>query len=127
MLAMSGCQRCNDPVGEFFSADGANVCKRCFYAEDTAQREVRAAESVIEEIPGPLQDFVRVPPAHVRTQREVPKPPGTLLRRGIWTMLGGVALTVVTIFLGSGVLFALAVVGLGFMMTVRGYKLRHYI
>jgi hypothetical protein len=127
MTKMSACERCHDPLGEFFGTDGASLCRRCFYAEDTAQRELRADEALIEELPAPLRDFARVAPANAAAGPSVPSPPGTLWRKGVYVLLGSVLLTVGTFYVGSGTEIALGLVGFGFIMTVRGYKLRHYV
>lgn len=125
--SMPRCERCRDPSGEFFGNDGTSLCKRCFYADDTAARELRAAEAVVEEFPEPLQKFVTVRPNGVARQATAPSPPGTMLRNGVGVLLGSMLLTAGCLYWGVAFEIPLCLVGVGFVMTVRGYKLRHYV
>lgn len=124
---MPSCERCRDPSGEFFGTDGLSLCKRCFYADDTAERELRAADAIVEEFPEPLQKFVKVHPKGSTRRETAPTPPGTMLRQGLGVLLGSVLLTVPCFYWGIAIEIPLCLVGVGFVMTVRGYKLRHYV
>jgi hypothetical protein len=52
---MSACSRCQTPTAPadlLFSTNGDALCKRCFFADQTAAQDRRAAESLAAEHPG---------------------------------------------------------------------------
>lgn len=122
---MTDCAQCKEPNAEFFDADGRSVCRRCFYAGQMRDRDQRAREATVEEVPEALRGVVKL--GSRRGRNTAPNQPGTLMRQGIKLTAVGLVLVPVAAFIETGVLFALAVVGFGFVTTVRGYKLRHYM
>jgi hypothetical protein len=112
-----GCESCGAVPAEFFTTAGAQVCKRCYNAEQLQLQDARAEASLAAEMPEGVP----------RAKKKRPPKPGRVL-------LIGVVLMTMALVGNLGLLIAfgefdfklIAGLGFAFVVVIQGYKTRHY-
>jgi hypothetical protein len=111
---MASCVRCNavvSPAELLFASNGDSVCKRCFFAEQTAVQNQRAADSLAAASPGLV-------PAKDGT------PGGTMLAGAGLMALALLWLLAGLFFVGRIYFFPFVLLAVGFAAFARGWALR---
>jgi hypothetical protein len=114
---MGTCSRCNAPNADLFTPTGDLVCRVCFSAEQNAQADARARESLERDAPLGMR---------VAGPTGAPPTPGKMIATGLAVMGGAVVFAVALVMLTdrfypffTGLLF----LG-GFGTLARGLALR---
>lgn len=111
------CERCGAPESDFFTTDGLQVCRRCYYGEQTSLQDARAEASIAESLPEGI----------ARAKDPRPPKPGRVLAIGLtFTGIGVVANGLYAFFMEGVSLALLALLGFGAVTSVQGYRTRHY-